>query len=211
MKHLFTGYIVPAAVLLPIVIGLINSKYWNRAAKIIFIYLLINGSFDLVINILALRHINNLPLVHLFTVVEFISISFFYQDVLKISRNSIAFILLQLGFVIACIVNAMFFQDIHTFNSYTLSLNALILMIFAVNLFAKLFTQQSSKKVSSFPVFWYNTGLFLYFSGSFIYYVFSNYLLYVSRRSFDIIINLHAGFVLIMYIFLAIGFMKCKK
>ncbi len=211
MKHPFTGLIVPLAVLLPIIVALVYRRWWDKPAKIIFVYSILNALVSLAVRLTAMRQINNLPLFHLFTVVEFITISYYYKEVLEIKDGSKKLLALQISFLVLCVVNAIFFQKINTFNSYTLSLNSLLLMLFAVNHFAKLLTENTDKKLTDRPSFWVNTGLFLYFSGSFIYYIFSNYLLYVSKKSFYIIINLHAGFVLIMYILLAISFIRWKK
>ncbi|MEP6677393.1 MAG: hypothetical protein ABJA78_19690 [Ferruginibacter sp.] len=211
MSHLYLKVIVPLAVLLPLLFGLIVKKNWDATARIIFIYLLVSGVVNEVATVMSQHRINNLPLLHIYTVFEFISFSFFYKKVFDEGRKTNRFLILQISFVILCILNAVFLQSIYSFNSYTLALKALILMLLAVNYFAKLFTNIGETKIIMMPRFWFNSGMFLYFSGSFIFYIFSNFTLYISRHSFDLILYLHAGFVLVMYMLFTIGFIKCKK
>jgi hypothetical protein len=61
------------------------------------------------------------------------------------------------------------------------------------------------------PAFWFNTGMFLYFSGSNMLYIFSNYILTESKHNFLVTWNTRAAFLLIMYLLFTLGFLKCKK
>jgi hypothetical protein len=212
MNAVFMGVIVPLSILLPIFFGIYQYKLLSAQAKYILLYLFVSGAINNTATVMAkVYHSNNLPLTHLLAVMEFIVLAMFYQRLLYKRKATLAFRLLPLVFFMACVVNALFFQSIFTFNSYSRSLGALIIMLMAINYFAKITAAQSDQKVTVLPDFWFNTAIFLYFSGAFMLFVFSNFILGESRNNFDIIWNIHAAIVLMMYILFTIGFIKCKK
>lgn len=204
------GVIVPLTILLPIFIAFLRFKYLTDAAKALLVYLCTNALVSIVIKYTATHKINNLPIFHLYTLIELILLAEVYKKLIGFKKT---ITIVQFLFLVACVVNAIFFQSIFTFNTYTRPLEAFIVMLFAVNYFAKIFTDTSKIKLSEMPGFWFNTGLFLYFSGAFMLFIFSNFLLSpsVSQKSFYIVWNTHATFVLIMYLLFTIGFIKCKK
>ncbi len=126
--------------------------------------------------------------------------------------NNWFYILLPAAFTILCIINALFFQSIYTYSSYTRSVEAIVLMMFALSYFAKLATGNLEKKSGRQPDFYFNAGIFLYFSGAFMLFIFSNFIAAnLSKSNFLIIWNIHAALLLLMYILFSIAFLKCKK
>ena len=202
------GVIVPLTILLPIFIAFFRFKYLTDAAKALLVYLCTSALVSIVIKYTASYKINNLPIFHLYTFIELLLLAEFYKKLIGFKK---IITIVQFLFLIACVVNAVFFQSIFTFNTYTRPLEAFIIMLFAVNYFAKIFTDTSKVNLLEIPGFWFNTGLFLYFSGAFMLFIFSNFLLKVSQESYYIVWNTHATFVLIMYILFTLGFIKCKK
>lgn len=209
MKNIFVGVVVPYSLLLPILIALLHFRQLNKAAKVIFTYLICSGLVSLLSTyIVRYLHVNNLPLFHIYTLIEFILLTEFYKQLLPF-RKTITIV--QICFFFACVINSVFVQSIYQFNSYTLTLEALVVMLFAVNYFAKLFADINDKKLLEQSSFWFNIGLFLYFSGSYMLYNFSNYVLIQSKHSFIVVWNIRAAFLLLMYLLFTIGFWKCKK
>lgn len=209
MKNIFVGVVVPYSILLPILIALLHFSRLTKAAKAIFIYLVCSGMVSILsISLARYFHVTNLPLFHVYTLVEFILLTEFYKHILPFRKT---ILIVQLCFFLACVINSAFIQSIYQFNSYTLTLEALVIMLFAVNYFAKLFADSNDQKILEMPSFWFNTGLFLYFSGSYMLYNFSNYVLVQSKHSFVVVWNTRAAFLLLMYLLFTLGFWKCKK
>ena len=210
MKHLYVGVIVPLAVLLPLVFAVINWKKNIPGTLLIFVYLLAGGITNLAMKLMAMQKTNNLPLIHLFCAVEFLLVSEFYRVAFGKPANKMKFRLLQASFVLLCLINAKI-RGIYTFNAFPLAIEALVLMLLAVIYFAKLFTSFTEEKITSLAGFWFNSGFFLYFAGSFIFNLFSNYILLESKAAFNVVLNLRVSFVLLMYLLFTFAFVKCKK
>lgn len=207
----FNSVVVPLFILVPIILGAYKFKVLPFTFKIIWFYLLIAAVVNTAATIMGrVFHINNAPITHVYTAVETIMLILFYRNLLEIRSSKKAYLVLCIGFVLTCILNALFFQSIYTYCSYTRSLESIICMLFALNYFAKI--ASSDKGVIKNAGFYFNTGIFLYFSGAFMLFIFSNFIITNSSLSnFLVIWSIHAVLVLIMYIFFSTGFILCKK
>ncbi len=203
---------VPYSVLLPVIIGLVKLKVLPRSAAIIWYYLLVSGIVSLLAYIIGrVMHVNNLPLIHIYTPVELLFFCWFYKQVLHTPGNRLLYRILVPAFIILCVINALFFQSVYTYSSYTRSVEAIICMLFALNYFARLATVADGKKTFLLPEFYFNSGIFIYFSGSFMLFVFSNFIINASSREYYIVWVIYAALVLCMYLFFALAFLLCKK
>ena len=204
--------LVPCSILLPLGIGLLKIKVLPQSAKIIWYYLLVSAVVSsAAIFIGRVMHVNNLPLIHVYTALEVILFCWFYKKLLQAPKDSVLYWLLPTVFVLLCIINALFFQSIHTYSSYTRSVEAIICILFALNYFARLATDNNGKKIALLPEFYLNSGIFLYFSGAFMLFVFSNFIINSSSHNYSVIWVIHAALVLFMYLFFSVGFTLCKK
>ena len=209
----FMGVIAPLCILPPIFISVIRWRFLTEESKWIFWYLLITALINLAATITGkVFHKNNMPLVHLLTAIEMILFIGYYKTLLSKKDKSPLYLLLAIGFIIFCVINAIYIQNIRSYSSYTRSVEAIICMLFALNYFARLAAGKTISKSSSNPDFYFNAGIFLYFSGAFMLFIFSNFIISnLSRPDFMVIWTIHAVLVVIMYIFFSIGFILCKK
>ena len=207
----FNSIVVPLFILVPIIYGLYRYKTLRFTFKIVWFYLLITALINAASIIIGrVYHTNNSPIIHVYTAIEMLLLIWFYKNLLEIKNSKKWYTLLQIAFVLTCIVNAVFFQSIYTYCSYTRSLESIICMLFALNYFAKI--ASADTRVLKDAGFYFNTGIFLYFSGAFMLFVFSNFVVTkLSKTDFLIIWNIHACLVVLMYIFFTIGFSLNKK
>ncbi len=204
--------LVPWSVCLPLCIGLLKFRQLNKSAKITWYYLLVSALINFGATYVGrVLHQNNLPLIHIYTALEVLLFCWFYKTVLLAPANSIFYKILPAAFVLFCIINAIFFQSIYTYSSYTRSVEALICLLFAMNYFARLASIDSEKKISVLPEFYFNTGIFIYFSGGFILFVFSNFVTNLSLHQYETIWVLYSALVLCMYLLFSMAYLLCKK
>ena len=119
------------------------------------------------------KQINNLYLLHLYTVVEFIFITLFYNQIFKgypFWRKYIYwFIFIVLGLIVS---NSMFLQKLTQYNSYAKTLTQLIYIAYATGYFL---TASHNKMDSTFKrITIINSAILLYYSGSLFIFMFSN-------------------------------------
>jgi hypothetical protein len=215
-KLIFVGLIVPVSVLIPISFAVSKYKRADRALLLIFYYLLLDGLVNLLAAFLADRKINNLPLLHIFTILEFLLLSYFYIKILKEALIRKVIGALMVIFPLVCILNFTFFQSIFRFNTYTRPLEVLIVMAYSLAYFAQINEADNEKRWISNPLNWINTGVLLYFSGALFVYSFSNltvaYIISPKYYSLNLFIwNIHATLLLAMYLLFSWGFYICRK
>jgi hypothetical protein len=212
-SKVFGLVVVPLSILLPLLIGVLKYRQLSVSAKLIHWYLIVSAIFtgaSLLIS--RYYHQNSMPVSHLFTLIELGMITFFYKALLGAGKKNNVYNYIILVFAVVCVINALFFQSIYTYNSYTKSIEAIICILFAMKYFAAMASGTASTKIVTAPDFYFNTGLFLYFSGAFMLFVFSNFIVTkLSLNDFYTIWTIHSSLVLLMYLLFSTAFLLCKK
>ncbi len=208
MPAIYTSVIVPGVILLPIIIAIIRKKYWGPPEKVVFIYLLLSVLFNVLAALLAARSINNLPFLHLYTVLEFLLITvFFYVSTTgKNERKIIRY--LWIIFPVIALINILHLNSIFLYNQIPRSIGAIIVLILCIHFFMK------SLSFYADPVPFFNfatvVAFLLYFSGSLALFSLSNFI--IGNKTINLLIwNTHATFVLIMYLIIAVAYFKTRK
>ncbi len=204
---MFVYYIVPLSILIPIFFALLNFKQAKADARLIFYYLIVSGLINLVA--ITVMKKNNLPLLHIYTIVEAVLILSYLRTLFiepKI-RKVLQFTIIL--FPILCILNLTFLQSIKTFNTHTRPLEAILITFFCLlYLYKSGFTENWINKPSS----WFNMGILIYFPVACIIFILSNYMVFVQKNKVmnHLVWDVHAFLVLIMYLIWARGFYVIK-
>jgi hypothetical protein len=206
MRLIYLAYIVPAAVLIPLLAGFWRYRRLPGYARVILAYLVIAGIVNVLASLLALKRINNLPLLHIYTLLEFVTLSIFYKLTLH-GKIKAAINWMIAGFALLCIVYAAIPGNIYAYNIIPRSLESFIIGSLAVTFF---FPQMSTDLKTMEPLLWMNAGLLLYFSASFLLFLFSEVLSHTDTVD-NIAWVMHATFVLLMYLLFAAAFIRTKK
>ena len=214
MKYIYAGIIVPASIIIPIGAGLIKRSHKHKRLKIIFFYLVFAGIIDIVERLLGSRHINNLPLLHFYTLVEFLFILRFFQLILN-NLNLLAYRLIAILmylFSVFCIINFIFFQSIFQFNSYPRPIAALIIIGLSMFYFSSRGEPGDQLSWINDPLNWMVSGLLVYFGSSLFHFAFLNILYEKASLKVNFIFGtIHATLVMVMYLLFAVGFLNAKN
>ncbi|WP_029275946.1 hypothetical protein [Pedobacter borealis] len=205
---LYMGVIVPAVILLPMSVAIYKRKLWNLTEKIFFYYLLIAALFNAIAIVTGANGINNLPFLHLYTVIEFCILcavfrSFFSgQPVRKLlAALMILFPLMAINYI--GYTNSLFF-----FNVLPRFLSSLILLLFCVYfLIFNLSTTESSSSIFNLTIV---IALLLYFSSSSIFFALIEYV-QKNKELNRLLWIIHATLVLLMYLIFTKAYLTIKK
>jgi hypothetical protein len=212
MKHIYAGVIVPASVLLPIGAGLIKKVYRNSNIKIILLYLIFATVTETVAMLTVMQNINNLPLLHFYTIVEFLFILRYFQLTLNSSPVQYLIKILMYSFPTIAILDFVFIQNIFQFNSYPRSIAALIIVAFCMYYFFIYTDNEAKRKWSTQPLNWITAGLLIYFCNAFLYFAFLNIIHQKASLAMRFVFgDIHATLVMLMYILFSIGFLQVKN
>lgn len=204
IRYILQAVIVPFSILIPMAIGLIYYKKAKPEFRLLLYYLIVSGLINLAAIILQSYRVTNLPLLHLYTMVETVFILSYFHKIFKdtfIKKVLLFFIFL---FPILCILNFIFLQSIYSFNTHTRPLEAILITFFCLlYLYKSDFTENWLEK----PINWFNMGLLIYFPVACIIFISSNYLIASTNKSMNNMVwDIHAALVLFMYLFWARGF-----
>jgi hypothetical protein len=199
-SDLYQGFIVPGSTLLPICAGLIYYKKLNKAMHRLVIYLCI----ALLINIggiyMARHHINNLPLLHFYTMFELVAVMWYYKAAFDSQWANRWTTILMIVYPLLCVINFSFFQSIYQFNTYTRPLEAFIIIVFSIIYLARPtgFDHKESIYSGGRGI---ASGFLLYFCSTSFQFVFSNVVSHIASHQMKRMIwNISDTFVLIMYL-----------
>jgi hypothetical protein len=205
--------VVPASILLPIMIAVSGYRKLPDYAKWLLYYLVLAAIVNTTATITTWNKVPNLWLLHIYTTLEsFLLLYYFKLIIINKKIRSVVGILLW-AFPLFCIINFLFLQSINNFNTYTRPIEAIILITLCAVYWWQENETDSEKSWGDIPNNWFVTGIMLYFAGAFIMFLLANYLItqQAIRKAKNIIMDTHASFVLIMYLLMAVGFLKCRK
>lgn len=153
---------------------------------------------------------NNLLLIRMVTIFEFIFLSIFYYKVIKVNSLKkyyyVAFSLLLLISSYDIYKNGFFSSD-----SITVTYTFILLIIQSLATFYMLTQRLTHLNITCSPIFWVNTGVLIYFSGTFFLFLFNDYILkFYPKVQIQLwIIN---SIVNVFYnTFFSIGYWKLRK
>lgn len=210
LRNILIGIIVPLSILLPIGIFMFKYRYADRPMKIIFFYLIVAGLINAIGVSLAEMGIRNLPLLHLYTVIETVFFLAYFQSIFEDKKIRKYLTVAMVIFPILCVLNFLFIQDIFTFNTHTRPLEAiLITFVCLLYLYKTGFVEDLMKR----PLSWINVGVIVYFPVASIIFLLSNYFVFkaYNKDLNTLVWNIHSLLVLAMYLFFAKGFSLIKK
>ena len=211
LKHMVFE-VAPYATLPAILIGLVKFRALSTPLRIVTVHVLIAGLVELAATILWNNKINNLFLLHVYTIEECGMILWFYSYLLSEGTDRKVFLYVFLGFAALSIANSMFLQGLTRNNTYARSIEAVIIIVCAVRYFYKLLSETKLKSPARSPYFWINTGFLIYFSSSLVLFTLSNYIRGPQYRQLRLDVwTLHAFFAIVLYALIAVGLWKHKK
>jgi hypothetical protein len=157
---------------------------------------------------------NNLPLLHLYVLLSFISLAVFYLYVLRGFISTAIILLVAVLFSCFTIFNSVVIQGIHSINSNALTVESVLVIILSLSTFIVLLNDDAkeTRKEIIASLRWINSGLFIYYASDLLLFYFSKMMV----NEFSTTINrygwmLNSFFLTVMYICFIIGLWKRPK
>ncbi|MES2275269.1 MAG: hypothetical protein V4592_04555 [Bacteroidota bacterium] len=210
LSYIYQGDIVPASTLIPITAGLIYYRQLNKPLRTLLAYLCIALLINIAGIIMANNGKNNLPLLHFYTMFELLAVMLYYKYAFADKKMDKWIYIIMILYPIFCVVNFTFFQSIKQFNTYTRPLEAIIIIVFSGIYLAG--HEANDKQSFANAGRWVASGFMVYLCSSLFQFIFSNVISHNAPKQIKMIIwNLHATFVLMMYIFFFVAMMKHER
>jgi hypothetical protein len=179
-----------------VVFCLIHWKKLSIPFRRLFYFLIWSFIIEILARVFMQLDYNNLPLLHIYTLGEFILFSYFYKSLI---RKPAVFQKIYGYFIVGCglliVLNSVFFQSIYEFNSYAKTFVQITIIGYAVLYFYNLIGNESEASVESKSLRLVNSAVIIYYSGSlfiFMYgkYAFENIRPYLVLWAFNSVLNI---------------------
>lgn len=198
--------------ILPLGITLLRRNALDNTQKLLrwVIYLL--SASQIIGNALWYFQINNLPLLHIYPLIELAILAVLYQRTLRTWYHPYVIPLLTALMIGFSVFNSVFIQSIFVFSSNSITLVSGVLIIYSISYFVKLLRDPPVDFLDRSPMFWINCAILIYFSGSFMIFMYSNYMLPKSKDTQMVIWGIHAILNMVRFFLFSIAlWVKEKK
>jgi len=189
--------------LLVLVTGVVRYKKLTTPFKILTLLIISTLLLEISAKICAVRFRNNLPVMHIISITQYLFYSFAYYHLFKnnIIRNSIlASIFL---FIIFFTVNSLLIQPYYSdFPSNAVLASEILYAIFSLLLFKQMLLYPLQVNIIKQSVFWYNTAMLFFSTTMFLNLGLINY--FIKHQLNDLIVY-DFTFVINMIFYLLIG------
>ncbi len=191
--------------LVPLGISVLYRHNLNAEQKILRWVIYISSGTQLIFRTLWHFEINNLPLFHIYPLIELTLLSILYQKALKSFFPVRTVPVLSGTVLIFSLINSLFIQSIFIFNSNAITLESGVLIIYSISYFIRLLKDPPVEYLDRKPMFWINCAVLIYFSGSFMIFMYSNYMLPKPKEVQMVLWSIHAVLNIVMYLLYSIA------
>lgn len=167
-------------------------------------YLLLALVIQVTAKIIMFQVGTNLPLLHVYTFLEFILLSLFYKELFFPKGKYRKYATFIIGIISGLIIlNTIFLQPIDRFNSNAKTLTHIIYISCAIYFFFKFFSHQFDEdEIMSTVLNLLNSSILVYYSGSLFIFMFGNIFIEIGgNQIFFWILNslLYLGFQVVIF------------
>lgn len=209
VARIYVGIVVPAFVVFPLLTALIKYARLPRHFKVLTWYLVLSAVTSVFSTVWAFRKWNNMPVMHIYTFLECWLLVLYFRSLLREAGQRWYVKLLVPGFFLVCCANAIFVQGIYTYNTYTKSLEALILISFCIACFKAALDSAGTQSVFPRQVSYVNSAFLIYFSGSLVLFTIFNFIV-AHVLLVHIMMSIHATLLMIVYLIIGVAIWKQK-
>ena len=202
--HIIVEIASSYSVLLPLSVGIYKARCMRpRSLYIFLLWLVSNAIINLLNVILAASDINNLLIMQLYTLLEFTFLTLLYRAIVrrKIIRKAATFCLA--AFFIFKVIDMRYITGLYQIDTWAITIESMVMIVFGFFCFAQLLDERNSTLVGK-PVFWINTGILVYFSGSFFIFLYSTYI-FSNAEEYYMYWSIHNMLVIVRDVLFAIG------
>jgi hypothetical protein len=203
----FVQVIASIAVVIPIIVGITTvKKSRDNTFLIVLIYCLIYAIFEMVAWYYVKHHLQNHFLLNTTSYIDIGCWGTYFYLILEKPYNKKIVIFLSISTTLLTLWSHLGTgRDYNRLDSFALSIGSLSLISMSLLFFYQLLNNLNIKNIFTYPHFWINVGVLLYFSGSFFTFTFAEYIAFSKDSSIIQFIGISGILLFFHRIFLAIG------
>lgn len=209
------SYLVETAFLIPLLPALLALMKWRRLETYqrwfaILLWLIILISF-LGEYFKATLGGNNLPFFHSYILVELLLLLIVFMYMFKEEWSKLVWLFLGGSFCIIWLLNVSIGNGWWSFPDYIHALEASIIIVLVSLWFIKMLREKKILNPHQRFEFWMCAGLLIYFTGNFLLFIFSKFILTAGSKVFNAIWMVNCVLIILLYSMYTIALLWVKK
>lgn len=189
------------SVFLPLLIGLLRLRKLVQVQQLLLGLLFISCCFEFgAFWVSQQLDSPNLPLLHVFTVLQFCLLLLIFRQELIPLIPVRWFPIILVSFVVFAVIDASLISGLQSFNPLARLVESILLLFFSLAYLYKTLNEMRVERLEREPSFWISSGLLIYFAGGFLIFISSNYLMPLEMTAF-LFWGLHAVLNTILNLF----------
>jgi hypothetical protein len=203
-------FIISLSIIFALFAGIYSYRKLSAPLKIMYYYTWVSTIFGGIISIMSMKGINNIFLINLYSLFEFLIISLTYFVAFNFKRKIFVTIYILSLILVLSIYIIQTIKNAEVYNNTLKSAISILMVITSVGYLIVQFYKgelEGEKK----PLILLAVGTFMYFAGSFLIVFVGSDNSLLSEMQVLWIYLIHSIFYLIFVIFLTIAFLICRK
>lgn len=150
---------------------------------------------------------SNLWLYNILAIPQYLIYMIIYRRIIKSFVLKRIIDALAIFFIVFSIINWIYFQTIHSINSYMLLLGSAIMIFLSISYFDQLRKEKEIIRLSSHPMVWISLGAFIFHSANIPYIISLNYLIRSNVSLAVALFYIYLALNCVMYLCYTIAFL----
>lgn len=193
------------SILAPVAAGIIRYKGLNETLKLFTWFIFISVLFEASLFYTNSKGINNLAILNVFVIVQYCFFTWVFRRAFGSYAIRKGMVAVLVCFTAFALLNLFFLQGVRQFNTWSLGLMCMLLLLVILLFFYELFNDGNVQRLERYPMFWVASGALIYFAGNLFLFIFINYVLAQSNALAYAEWGIHSGLNIISNLCYAVG------
>lgn len=194
-------------VALPLLAGALRWKRHSRMQRLLFFYLCLLFPLQIVADQLAAHQINNMPLAHLYTALEFGVLLWIFRLGWPRPWRAAFFWGILGAYYAWTLLATLFLEPLHTFNAWGRSTEGFLFICISLAWFIAVMQELRIVRLYRSFMFWISAGTLLYFAGNLLIFIFGQSILAMDTATSYEVWTIHAVLNILLYFIYTISFL----
>lgn len=172
-----------------LVLALIFFRGYSGPTKLISVYLIVLPLIVIAINYVAFQHHNNMYLRHVLAHFEISIFTFFFWVLFETKFFKKLVLGLFLVYFIFSVFDTIYYESFSVYPANIGFMYSLMIIFYCLLFFYETYEKGEVLYIERHPYFWINSALLIYYSGTLLLGLFSNFLMYKIPREKYIYLN----------------------
>lgn len=164
------GYISALSILIPFLSAILTYNKQNKTLKRLSVFILFSLCTEFIALYYGYHGWNNMAISHLYAFVQVPLLAWVFCSFISGIQYKII-LYSTIAFLLFSVVNLVFWEDLHVFNSNQRYFAAVVIIMFCSFYFIQVFVQATVKRIELESNFWMSAAILIYTAGTLFLFI----------------------------------------